>query len=57
MVLGSCLRNLNTDNIQWECFQGEHNLPQSPGRLLEDENSFGGKYRHNYKIQILQHIF
>lgn len=53
MVLGSCLRNLNTDNIQWECFQGEHNLPQSPGRLLEDENSFGGKYRHNYKIQIL----
>lgn len=52
MVLGSSLRNLNADNVQWGSFQGEHKLPQSPGRLLEDENSFGGKYRHNYKIQI-----
>lgn len=53
MVLGSSLRTLNADNIQWDSCQGEHKLHQSPGRLMEDENSFEGKYRHNYKIQIL----
>lgn len=53
VVLGGSLRNLNADGVWWDSFPGEYKLPQSPGRLLEDKNSSGGKYRHNYKIKML----
>lgn len=53
VVLFGSLRNLNADDVRWDSFPGEYKLPQSPGRLVEDENSFGGKYRHNYKIKML----